>query len=257
LRVSQLSASAYEDLRRCPYRFFALRQLGLKEVEEIESEVDKRDFGTWLHAVLRAFHDELHEGGEPAAGRAALLDRCASQALAGMRLEEGEFLPFQAGWPGVRDGYLEWLAAHEAAGTRFVQAESEHRVACQGVELVGRIDRVDRLPGGLRLVIDYKTEGSQATQERMKDPSEDTQLAFYAALLDDDGMQAAYVNISERGKVLAVPHPQLLAARDLMRSAIATELRRIEGGAALPALGEGRACEFCQARGLCRRDSWA
>ena len=47
---SKLSASSYEDLRRCPYRFFAMRMLGLKEAEEIEAEVDKRDFGTWLTA---------------------------------------------------------------------------------------------------------------------------------------------------------------------------------------------------------------
>ena len=31
LPLQQLSATAYEDLRRCPYRFFALRQLGLKD----------------------------------------------------------------------------------------------------------------------------------------------------------------------------------------------------------------------------------
>ena len=28
-------------------------------------------------------------------------------------------------------------------------------------------------------------------------------------------------------------------------------------GAALPALGEGPVCDFCEARGLCRRDHWA
>src|SRR6185295_8360316 len=73
--VPVLSASAYEDLRRCPYRFFALRQLGLKEAEEVESEVDKRDFGNWVHSVLRGFHVALRDEGEPADGRTALLDR--------------------------------------------------------------------------------------------------------------------------------------------------------------------------------------
>ena len=28
-------------------------------------------------------------------------------------------------------------------------------------------------------------------------------------------------------------------------------------GAPLPALGEGRLCDFCEARGLCRKDDWA
>jgi ATP-dependent helicase/nuclease subunit B len=30
----------------------------------------------------------------------------------------------------------------------------------------------------------------------------------------------------------------------------------IAGGQPLPALGDGAACDFCQARGLCRKDFW-
>jgi ATP-dependent helicase/nuclease subunit B len=35
------------------------------------------------------------------------------------------------------------------------------------------------------------------------------------------------------------------------------DLARIEAGAPLAALGEGKVCDFCAARGLCRRDFWA
>ncbi|MBC5766606.1 PD-(D/E)XK nuclease family protein [Ramlibacter albus] len=256
LPVDTISASAYEDLRRCPYRFFAIRQLGLKEAEELDTEVDKRDFGNWVHKVLRRFHEQLRDAGEPADGRAALLDRVAADELSRLRVEEGEFLPFQAGWPGVRDAYLAWLAKHEAKGARFVEAESEHRVALGDVALFGYIDRIDALPQG-RLVIDYKTEGETATKDRMKDPIEDTQLAFYAALLDADDLSAAYLNVGERGRITEVAHPSIAGARELLREGIATELARIASGAALPALGEGAACEFCGARGLCRKDSWS
>jgi ATP-dependent helicase/nuclease subunit B len=31
----------------------------------------------------------------------------------------------------------------------------------------------------------------------------------------------------------------------------------LRGGAGLPALGEGASCEYCAARGLCRRDDWS
>jgi ATP-dependent helicase/nuclease subunit B len=34
-------------------------------------------------------------------------------------------------------------------------------------------------------------------------------------------------------------------------------MKRLREGAGLRALGEGSACEYCQARGLCRRDHWA
>jgi hypothetical protein len=65
-------------------------------------------------------------------------------------------------------------------------------------QLVGRLDRVDRGADGQTLVIDYKTEGRQRTADRIKDAAEDTQLAFYAALLPDDSLRAAYLNVGER-----------------------------------------------------------
>ena len=34
-------------------------------------------------------------------------------------------------------------------------------------------------------------------------------------------------------------------------------MARIARGAALPALGEGKACDYCAARGLCRKDFWS
>lgn len=252
----QLSASSYEDLRRCPYRFFALRMLGLKEADEVEAEVDKRDFGTWLHAVLKTFHETLQQRAVPVDERAALLDAIAHDGIAGQRLGEGEFLPFSAGWPAVRDGYLHWLARHEAAGAAFESAESAHAVQLGALKLEGRIDRIDRLPGGGSLVMDYKTESVQATRDRMKAPLEDTQLAFYATLLPQRELQAAYLNISERGEVTRVEHKELDLAAQLLKEALQSEMRRIVDGAPLPALGEGRVCEFCAARGLCRRDAW-
>lgn len=254
---AQLSASSYEDLRRCPYRFFALRMLGLKEADELEAEVDKRDFGTWLHHVLKTFHEALRERpvADPAQ-RSALLDAIARERMAGQRLGEGEFLPFAAAWPAVREGYLQWLQRHEAAGVVFESAETEHTAQLGALTLQGRIDRIDRTGGGGTLVMDYKTEGLQATRDRMKTPLEDTQLAFYALLLPGREVEAAYLNVGERGEVKAVPHEQLAQAAHLLREAIPAELRRIAQGAPLPALGEGRACEFCAARGLCRRDSW-
>jgi ATP-dependent helicase/nuclease subunit B len=257
LPVAQLSASAYEDPRRCPYRFFALRQLGLQEASEIDTELDKRDFGNWLHKVLGVFHERLRDRpGLDAAQRAQLLDATADEVTHSQGLEEGEFLPFAAAWPQVREGYLAWLAKHEAQGAVFERAESEHEMQLGPVKLVGRIDRIDRLPDGSLLVMDYKTEGRQTTAERVKQPVEDTQLAFYAALLEEDTLAAAYVNVGERGKTERLDQPAVVQARDLLVESILHDLSRIEGGAEMPALGEGLACEFCAARGLCRRDWW-
>ena len=124
------------------------------------------------------------------------------------------------------------------------------------MRLHGRIDRIDRLPSGLRMVMDYKTENVQKTNTRIKQPMEDTQLAFYAALLHDDELRAAYVNVGERGETKFKEQRFVLQVRNALVLGIVDDLRRIGEGAALPALGEGAVCDYCAARGLCRKDSW-
>jgi ATP-dependent helicase/nuclease subunit B len=258
LAGGRLSASAYADLRTCPYRYFALRLLRLQEADELEAEVDKRDFGTWLHAVLRRFHDGLAEdfvvGG---AERVARIDTAAEAVTTELGLAGSDFLPFAAAWPKVRNGYLQWLEAHEAQGARYVAGEVPRTLPLGPVVLEGRIDRIDRLGDGRSLVIDYKTESRTTTAARVKEPLEDTQLAFYAALVDETGeagLEAAYLNLGEREGTHAYRLEDLPAARDALVDGVLHDMQRIAQGAALPALGEGSACDFCAARGLCRKD---
>ncbi|MHA7601100.1 PD-(D/E)XK nuclease family protein [Alicycliphilus sp. T452] len=267
LPVAQLSASAYADLRHCPYRFYALRQLGLQEQDELESELDKRDFGTWLHAVLQRFHEGLRDAPtRDAAERSARLDAAASQAREQLGLAGSDFLPYASGWPQLRDGYLRWLDEHEAGGAQFAQAEvqAQQRLALgQGsLELVGKLDRIDEAKDAegraASLVIDYKTEGSQATRARVQAGTEDTQLAFYAALMPEGRgpLRAAYVNVGERGETRTFEASDVEQLRDALLAGIRDDFDRIAQGAGLPALGEGSVCDWCAARGLCRKDFW-
>ena len=257
LAPATLSASAYDDLRRCPYRFFGLRQLGLSEIDEIDAELDKRDFGQWLHEVLKLFHEDLRD--HPVAdgpARSARLDDAAQTATRLRALDEAEFLPFAAAWPRVRDGYLDWLHTFEADGARFEQAELACEMPMGSVTLKGRIDRTDRLADGQLMVLDYKTENLGKSRDRVKQPTEDTQLLFYAALQDVDTLRAAYVNIGEKDGTVTVEQKQVVAARDLLVEGLRHDMDRITAGVPLPALGEGTVCDFCSARGLCRKDSW-
>jgi ATP-dependent helicase/nuclease subunit B len=258
LRVTSLSASSYSDLRTCPYRFFALRLLGLQEADELETEIDKRDFGSWLHSVLADFHTRRKASTQPV-NDAELLDQCAADK----RIQDAGFVPFAAAWPQVRNSYLLWLAQHEAEGWQFDQSELTRNLAHDGIEssieLKGRLDRVDRLSrgpeAGTAYVLDYKTESTSVSKERVKNPLEDTQLAFYAALLGEDDIHAAYVNVAERSTV-STAQLDIMPARDALLAGISTDVQRIHAGHTLPALGEGAACDYCAARGLCRKDMW-
>ena len=256
LAITRLSASGYESLRRCPYQFFALQQLGLKGDDEIEQEAGKREFGTWLHRVLKLFHDALKAPDALVQGSwTAIIDIAAEQATRDLGLADDEFLPFAAAWPKVRDGYLAWLAAHQSGGVTFEAGEVARNQRIGTLTLIGRIDRIDRAPDGSALLIDYKTEGVDATKKRIRNPDEDTQLAFYGALIDEDTLAAAYVNVGEKE---TTRHDQrdVVDLRDALIEGITSDMQRIAAGAPLPPLGEGTACEYCAARGLCRKDFW-
>jgi ATP-dependent helicase/nuclease subunit B len=256
LPLDRLSSTAYEDLRRCPYRFFALRQLKLQSSDELESELGKRDFGNWLHCLLKLFHEALNKASaHDQYAQVAMINIAAEQATAELGLSGSEFLPFAAAWPRVRDGYLAWLAVHEAGAT-FTQAEVWKETPLGSLTLFGKIDRIDHLADGTALVMDYKTEAPGVTARRIKDALEDTQLAFYAALLPDDTLAAAYVNVGEKDATQTYLQSEIVDLRDMLLAGIASDMARIAAGEPMAALGEGKACDFCAARGLCRKDFW-
>ncbi len=274
LAPTQLSASAYADLRACPYRFYATRILGLRDSDELDETVDKRDFGTWLHGTLFRFHEALKH--EPTLDYVTTINACATAEQKSLGLDDAAFLPFALIWPKTREAYLAWLAKHEASGARYEAGEVKKSfpltVDGKTVNLIGTLDRIDKdTASGARWLLDYKTESLQKTKNRInKDADEDTQLAFYAALVSNDldqssqsdlPIRAAYINLVERandknGKDGTSTNELLdLEARtDDLLDGIWGDLGSMAAGHGLRALGEGEACTYCQVRGLCRKD---
>jgi len=277
LAPTRLSSSAYEKLRDCPYQYFALHMLGLAEEDELVDDIGKRDFGSWLHNVLHRFHCSLKNmKNQPVDSEltayTAMLNIAAEEATQDSKLPPDAFLPWASVWPKLRDGYLQWLLGHQASGFQFVESEKACQRQLGGTSLQGRIDRLDSIDSINRvdcdnasietahkprlMLIDYKTENDKKTKKRVEVPLEDTQLAFYGALLDSNQLRAAYVNVGERETKL-IEQKQIVKIRDALLNGILQDMQRIASGAALPALGEGTACDYCGARGLCRKDFWS
>ncbi|MEP7140565.1 MAG: PD-(D/E)XK nuclease family protein, partial [Caldimonas sp.] len=163
---SRLSASAFEALRACPYRFFAERVLKLSETDELDDEVEKRDYGTWLHDVLDVFHRE-RAGPRDAAVDVARLREIGEDVRAAMGIDAAAFLPYDASFAGFVPRYVTWLHARERSGWHWQSGESEVRCSpdeLEGLELHGFIDRIDRLDGKdgpVLELIDYKTGSAE------------------------------------------------------------------------------------------------
>ncbi len=261
----RISASAVEALRDCPYRFFAKVMLRLREADELERDLEKRDYGTWLHEVLHQFHltrPKPEALNLETARLIALATACQSES----GLDDAEFLPFATSFRTLAPRYIEWLHDRDAKGMQWRWGEYERVVSppeFDGVSLQGHIDRIDVVgndgEGGTEL-IDYKTGSVDALKRRVKEPLEDTQLAFYAAILPDTlkpPLRAAYLALDHTRGIEFIEHKDVMHSARVLFTGLASELARLREGARLPALGEGETCERCEMRGLCRRDQWA
>jgi ATP-dependent helicase/nuclease subunit B len=256
---STLSASRLEALRDCPYCFYSRAVLRLDEAEEIEAGLAKRDYGTWLHAVLHHFHSQrLSDAHDP--DDLQQLQQAADAVTLSLGLSPSELLPFRASFETFAPAYVTWLAGREAQGWLWHSGETDHVLDLPGLptlQLKGRIDRIDLGPAQASQVLDYKTSSSAMLKERVRDPLEDTQLAFYAALLGaPDSLEAAYLALDDAQAPLLIEHPAVHESAVALLDGLSGEWQRLQQGAALPAMGEGRVCETCEARGLCRRDHW-
>jgi ATP-dependent helicase/nuclease subunit B len=74
--------------------------------------------------------------------------------------------------------------------------------------------------------------------------------------LPHDSLRAAYLNVNDRDGTKMYEPADIVATRDTLIEGILDDMQRIAGGATLAALGEGAACDYCAARGLCRKDFW-
>ena len=255
-----LSASRLEALRACPYRFFSRAVLNLDEVEELDAALAKRDYGTWLHAVLHRFHSQRDAVSDDVASDAAALQVAADGVTDTLDMSASELLPFRASFETFAPSYLRWLHEREGAGWRWQSGETEQERALPGVSgllLRGRLDRLDEGPAAATQLIDYKTTRTETLKRRVAEPLEDTQLAFYAALLGAPRtLGAAYLSLDDAQAPAEVVHRNVHRSAQVLLDGVSDEWRRLQQGAPLPALGEGAVCETCEARGLCRRDHW-
>jgi ATP-dependent helicase/nuclease subunit B len=266
---AQLSASSLEMLRQCPYRFFALQMLKLRSIDELDETLAKRDYGTWLHQVLLRFHQQRAQNG-PAdlALEANTLHIMEHEALHDLGFDETEFLPYAATFRRLIPRYLSWLHQRDKEGALWLDGERALRAepaAWEGMAMVGEIDRVDSVHddevGPVIQLIDYKTGSVAELRKKIKKPLEDTQLAFYAALMAEQSqaigtLAAAYMALDDSETIHVLPHPDVERSAKQLLSGVAQDLKQIRAGTPLPALGEGAVCETCEARGLCRRDQW-
>jgi double-strand break repair protein AddB len=181
-RPGEIGVTEVEDLVRDPYKVYARRVLGLRPLDPLRAQPDAALRGSVLHEVLDRFI---------AAHPDALPDDAEAQLL---QIAE-EVLAEEAPWPAAR---RLWHARLARVAPWFVRTEAERRDLAQPwlretkgkwtvpglprpLTVVGKADRIDRLPDGRIAIYDYKSG---------KPPTEKEERAFAKQLWLEAAMAA-------------------------------------------------------------------
>lgn len=198
----KLRVTGFRDYLRCPFRFYLRHALKMEAVEADKTELDPRDFGTLLHAVL-----------EQLGHRPAWRDCADAQLLTDGFLAELDRLVHERFGPALTLPLLVQVesarqrlrqvahlqAAERAAGWVIQEVEWKFpagRLALAGLPINGTIDRIERNEhDGRWRVLDYKTA------ETAKSP-DDAHLAggkrapwFAAAKVDVAGKPQRWIDL--------------------------------------------------------------
>lgn len=166
---TRVSVTALRDYLSCPFRFYLRHVLKMSRVDLAKAELDARDFGTLLHAALQQLggHAALRDCADEAILGDFLLERFETEARAryGTELTLPLVVQFESARQRLRAAAAV-EARERAEGWRTERVEWAFAFPLEGLEVRGKIDRIDRNVDGRVRVLDYKT--SDSASEPMK-----------------------------------------------------------------------------------------
>lgn len=192
----------FRDQAACPFRAFARHRLGSAPLELPRPGLDAAERGTLVHQMFALVWSALGDQRRLLASGAEELDRllnaCAQEAIAKLRRQRPDALPDR--FALIESQRLaamarEWLNLEKARpGFEVVALERKQPVSFGGVTVNARLDRMDALAGGERIVIDYKT-GACAVSSLLGPRPDEPQLPMYALSAEQTVAAVAFAQL--------------------------------------------------------------
>jgi probable DNA repair protein len=196
--------SVITDQSACPFRAFALHRLEAESPEAPHAGLDAMERGILVHRVLAGAWDRLKtKTNLDAIGEdelEALLARSADEAVTRQKRQRPATLAGR--FAEVEKARLVRLARawlemeREARGDDFTVAavEDKRTLAIGPLTLHGKLDRVDELEDGRRIVIDYKSSAAPASAWLGERPDE-PQLPLYLIATEPAAAAIAFAQV--------------------------------------------------------------
>jgi len=269
-------AAVIADQSACPFRAFALHRLDAQSPEAPHAGLDAMERGILVHRVLATAWGELDTKTRLDAIGAdeleALLARAAREAVARVKRDRPATLAGR--FAEIETGRLVRLARawlemeREARGDDFsvVAVEDKRNLAIGPLTLRGKLDRVDALADGRRMIIDYKSTAKSSSAWLGERPDE-PQLPLYLVATEPDASAIAFAQVKAGAmKFAALAETEALlpvkkSLPDLGWDGQVAEWRRVlarlatqfaAGEAAVQPKNPPTTCRNCDLQPLCR-----
>ncbi|MBI4006516.1 MAG: PD-(D/E)XK nuclease family protein [Gammaproteobacteria bacterium] len=180
-------ATLFKDQAACPFRSFARHRLNAVGLDSLDIGLDAMDRGSLVHEVLQMLWQQLGSHQALAAKDDSELDveikNAVTQVLTRMQRRRNQ--TFTERFTQLERERLtalmhEWLAIERGRDAfRVIACEEDHTAIINDIEIKTRIDRIDQIADGRRIIIDYKI-GDVKVNAWFSERPDEPQLPLYA-----------------------------------------------------------------------------